>query len=208
MRGSKRAPRMPGCRPSESPKRIPQGGFRDFALPIRVPFLNLQSFITDVADFPRKGIVFKDITPLLQDPLALREAVRGLADPFRSLQADLVAGVESRGFIFGPLVAKELEVGFIPVRKAGKLPRATFREEFELEYGRDAVEIHRDALKPGQRVVLVDDVLATGGTAAAARNLLRKAGGEVLGIAFLMELTFLEGRKTLPDLEIHCLIQY
>ena len=168
----------------------------------------MKEFIRDVPDFPKPGILFKDITPLLGNPAALEDAIGRLAEPFHSQRIDWVAGVESRGFIFGALVAARLGVGFLPVRKPGKLPRETFREEFQLEYGSNAVEIHRDALGPGRRILVVDDVLATGGTAAATGKLIQRAGGEVISMAFLLELAFLEGRKRLAGFEIHCLLQY
>ena len=170
--------------------------------------MKLEDYIRDVPDFPKPGIVFKDITPLLQAPAALSEAIRLLVDPFRSERIDFIAGVEARGFIFGALAADRLGVGFVPVRKPGKLPGATLREEYELEYGTDAVEIHRDAAQPGQRVLLVDDLLATGGTVAAALRLLRQSEAEVIGIAFVIELAFLDGRRLLSDARVHSLIRY
>lgn len=170
--------------------------------------MDLKEFIRDVPDFPKPGIVFKDITPLLGNSAALEESIERLTEPFRSQRIDSVAGVESRGFIFGALAAARLGVGFLPVRKPGKLPRETFREEFQLEYGSAAVEIHRDALGPGRRILVVDDVLATGGTAAATGKLIQRAGGEVISMTFLIELAFLEGRKRLAGFEIHTLLQY
>lgn len=170
--------------------------------------MDLKKFIRDVPDFPKPGILFKDITPLLENPAALEDAVGRLTEPFLSRKIDSVAGVESRGFIFGALVAARLGVGFLPVRKPGKLPRETFREEFQLEYGASAVEIHRDALGSGPRILVVDDVLATGGTAAATGKLVQRAGGEVISMTFLIELAFLEGRKHLPGFDIHSLLQY
>ena len=170
--------------------------------------MDLKEFIRDVPDFPKPGILFKDITPLLGNPAALEESIGRLTEPYRALRIDWVAGVESRGFIFGALAAARLGVGFLPVRKPGKLPRETFREEFQLEYGSNAVEIHRDALGSGRRILVVDDVLATGGTAAATAKLIQRAGGEVVSMAFLIELAFLEGRKRLAGFEIHSLLQY
>jgi adenine phosphoribosyltransferase len=170
--------------------------------------MKLEDYIRDVPDFPKPGIVFKDITPLLQAPAARNEAVRLLVDPFRSDRIDFIAGVESRGFIFGALAADRLGVGFVPIRKPGKLPGETLREEYELEYGTDAVEIHRDAAQPGQRVLLIDDLLATGGTAAAAVRLLRRSEAELVGVAFVIELAFLDGRSRMNGARIHSLIRY
>jgi adenine phosphoribosyltransferase len=170
--------------------------------------MELADYIRDIPDFPRAGIVFKDITPLLLDPGALRKAADAMARAWTGVGVRRVAGLEARGFVFGPLVAERLEVGFIPVRKPGKLPAETVGEEYKLEYGSDRLEMHRDAVEPGERVLVVDDLLATGGTAAAAVNLIRKAGGEVAGVSFLVELGFLEGRKRLEGVEVHSLIRY
>lgn len=167
-----------------------------------------KSLIRDVADFPQKGIIFKDITPLLQDAGGLAAVVQGLADPFRDRGIEAVIGIESRGFILGAPVALALNCGFVPVRKPGKLPAATVKKEYALEYGTDAVEIHRDALRPGQRVLLVDDVLATGGTMQATASLIEGLGAEIEALVFLLELGFLEGRKKLSDKKIHSLIEY
>ena len=167
----------------------------------------LEQLLRDVPDFPKPGIVFKDITPLLADPAALKEAVRLLADPYRDAGIDIVVGVESRGFIFGPAVAIELGAGFVPTRKPGKLPAETISASYELEYGTDTLEIHADAIQPGQKVVLIDDLIATGGTIAAVRELIEKLGGEILGASFLVELCFLNGRDKLPGIEIHSLIE-
>ncbi len=169
---------------------------------------HLKEKIRHVPDFPKPGINFCDITTLLKDPAGLSEAVRGLADPFRDQRIDLVVGIESRGFILGAPVAGRLGAGFVPARKPGKLPAATLRQSYELEYGTDALEIHEDAIEPGQRVLIVDDLLATGGTAAAVRDLVRKTGGEVAAIAFLVELTFLDGRKRLGDTPLVVGLQY
>jgi len=169
---------------------------------------NLAEFIRDVPDFPKPGIVFKDITPLLQDAGAFRQAVAQLAEPFRGAGVDLVVAAEARGFIFGGAVACALGAGFVPVRKPGKLPADTTAEEYELEYGTDALEIHTDAVQPGQRVLLLDDLLATGGTMAATAKLVEGLGGEVAGIAFLIELNFLAGREKLKGYDLVTLIQY
>lgn len=168
--------------------------------------MNLTEFIRDVPDFPKKGIIFKDITPLIGDAAALQEACTRLAEPFRGRGIEKVVGIESRGFIFGAPVAERLSAGFVPLRKPGKLPYKTIRETYQLEYGSDSVEIHEDAIRPGQKVLLVDDLLATGGTMAAACRLVEKLGGDVVGIAFVIELNFLRGREKLPNKPIHVLI--
>ena len=169
---------------------------------------NLAQFIRDVPGFPKPGVVFKDITPLVADPGALRRAVAQLADPFRDARVDLVVAAEARGFIFGAAVACELGAGFVPVRKPGKLPAETTAEDYELEYGTDTLEIHTDAIQPGDRVLLLDDLLATGGTMAAMAALVEKLGGEVVGIAFLIELAFLGGREKLKGRNLVTLITY
>lgn len=166
------------------------------------------SLVRDIPDFPQSGILFKDITPVLGSPEAFREVINRLAEHAAFLQPDLIAGIESRGFLFGAPVALALGVGFVPIRKAGKLPSATEREEYALEYGTAIVEIHRDAVLPGRRVLIVDDLLATGGTAAAAARLVEKLGGTVAGLSFLIELGFLPGRRALNGHEIHSLLTY
>lgn len=169
----------------------------------------LKALIRDVPDFPKPGILFKDITPLLRSPEALDDACRQLAEPFRDKSISSVAAIESRGFIFGSLVARHLGAGFIPIRKPGKLPWTKRRHEYVLEYGTDALEIHDDALTPDDRVVVIDDVLATGGTAAAAANLVRGFDANLVGIATLIELEFLDGRAKLgSDVEVHSLLRY
>ena len=166
----------------------------------------LLSKIRDVPDFPKPGILFKDITPLLQDPEALRIACDLLVQPFRERDVSVVVGIESRGFLFGPSVAVALGIGFAPARKRGKLPWDTVGETYDLEYGTDQVELHRDAVRPGDRVLIVDDLIATGGTAGATANLVRRMGGEVAGLSFLLELTFLDGRKKLERFECHSVL--
>jgi adenine phosphoribosyltransferase len=163
--------------------------------------------VRDVSDFPEPGILFKDITPVLADRAAFTNLIDDLAGPFVG-RVDKVAGIEARGFILATPVAEELRTGFIPIRKPGKLPWDVVREDYELEYGRDALEIHQDAVTPGDRVLLVDDVLATGGTAAAAVRLLRRIGAEVVGLAIFIELGFLNGRSALEDVELHALVNY
>jgi adenine phosphoribosyltransferase len=167
----------------------------------------LDRLIRDVPNFPKQGIVFKDITPLLADGAALRRAVESLAKPFQG-KAEVVLGIESRGFILGACVALELGVGLALVRKPGKLPAATHAVEYALEYGTDSLEIHRDAIGHGARVLLVDDLLATGGTAAAAIQLVRRLGGELVAASFLIELAFLQGRSRLDGVPIHAVLRY
>ena len=149
---------------------------------------HLKAKIRQVPDFPKPGILYYDITTLLRDPVGLREVLDGLTEPFRDQQIDLVVGIESRGFILGAAVADRLRAGFVPARKPGKLPAGTIQQSYDLEYGSDALEIHQDAIEQGQRVLIVDDLLATGGTARAALDLVRKTGGEIAGMAFLVEL--------------------
>ncbi len=168
--------------------------------------MDLTSFIRDVPDFPKKGIVFKDITPLLADHGALSETVAQLAARFSGESIDLVASVEARGFLFGPAVALAFGAGFVPVRKPGKLPCETRELTYELEYGTDTVQMHADAIKPGQKVLLVDDLIATGGTIEATARLVEEMGGEVVGMAFLMELAFLKPRERLSGRRIESLI--
>ena len=168
----------------------------------------LKALIRDVPDFPKPGVLFKDITPLLRSPQALDEACAMLAEPFRGQNISHVAAIESRGFIFGSLVARHLGAGFIPIRKPGKLPWTKRRHEYVLEYGTDALEIHDDALTPEDRVVVIDDVLATGGTAAAAADLVRGFDANLVGIATLIELEFLDGRARLGPVAVHSLLRY
>ncbi|HKO59501.1 MAG TPA: adenine phosphoribosyltransferase [Thermoanaerobaculia bacterium] len=168
----------------------------------------LKEWIRDVPDFPKPGIVFKDITPLLRDAAALERTMEWLAAPFQGKGVTSVAGIESRGFIFGSCVARLLGAGFVPIRKPGKLPWTRRRNEYVLEYGTDALEIHDDALAPGDRVVIIDDVLATGGTACAAADLVRGFDAELVGIGVLIELEFLEPRRKLEGVTVHSLIKY
>ena len=170
--------------------------------------IDLRSHIRSVPNFPKPGIVFRDITTLLKDPAALRSAVDQLEAFYRDRRVAAVVGIESRGFVLGAALAYRLGAGFVPVRKPGKLPAETIRESYSLEYGTDAVEIHRDALQPGQRVLLHDDLLATGGTMSATCSLVRRLGAEIVGLSFLVELDFLRGREKLPDHEIFSLVHY
>lgn len=169
---------------------------------------DLAGLIRTVKDFPKPGIGFKDITTLLKDPAGLALAVELLAQPFRGKGVELVCGAESRGFIFGTAVAQALSAGFVPIRKPGKLPAATKRMEYELEYGSDALEIHEDGIASGQRVLLVDDLLATGGTMKACCDLVRALGGSIVGVAVLIELTFLRGRDKLADQDVLSVIEF
>ncbi|MEO7428069.1 MAG: adenine phosphoribosyltransferase [Acidimicrobiales bacterium] len=168
----------------------------------------LRAGIRDIPDFPTPGVVFKDITPMLTDPAAFAGMVEALAAPLAGRGITKLLAVEARGFIPGAAMAPVLGAGFVPVRKAGKLPWEVERAEYVLEYGTDLLEVHRDAIDRGERVAIVDDVLATGGTAAAAVRLARALGGEVVACSFLIELTFLRGRAQLPDLEVNTLITY
>jgi adenine phosphoribosyltransferase len=168
----------------------------------------LRAKIRDINDFPTEGILFKDITTLLKDGPAWRFAVDSLASRYQAERVDVVVGVESRGFIFGGAVAHQLEAGFVPVRKIGKLPGKTIEVEYELEYGRDALAMHEDAIAPGQRVLAVDDLLATGGTMRATLRLIEQLGGRVVGVAFMIELAFLQGREKLKNYPVHSLIVY
>ena len=168
----------------------------------------LKGYIRDVPDFPKPGIVFKDITPLLRNAGAFARTIEALAKPYRGEGITAVASIESRGFIFGSGVAQLLGAGLIPIRKPGKLPWTTRRHEYILEYGSDALEIHDDAVTAGDRVIIVDDVLATGGTAAAASVLVRGLGAELAGIAIVIELEFLNGRSKLDGVPVHSLMRY
>ena len=168
----------------------------------------LKKLIREVPDFPKPGILFYDITTMLKDPFGLQLALDSFADQYQSNPPDIVAGIEARGFIFAPTVAARLGVGFVPIRKPGKLPAETEQFSYELEYGQDTLEVHRDAVEPGQRVLIVDDLLATGGTAEATCKLIEKLGGVVHGAAFAVELTFLPGRKKLAGYDVFSLLSY
>ncbi|MBI5955925.1 MAG: adenine phosphoribosyltransferase [Chloroflexi bacterium] len=170
--------------------------------------MRLQDTIREVPDFPKKGILFYDITTLAKNPQAFHQAIDQLAEHYRDHQVDVVVSVEARGFIFGAALAYKLGAGFVPVRKPGKLPAEKVRVEYALEYGTDAMEIHKDAIAPGQRVLVFDDVLATGGTIAAAIDLVKRLGGAVIGTAFLIDLTFLNGKQKIGNYEVFSLIQY
>jgi adenine phosphoribosyltransferase len=169
---------------------------------------HLKSKIRHVPDFPKAGILFYDVTTLLQDPQGLQAAVAAMSEPFQDQGIDIVVGVESRGFIFGTAVAVQIGAGFSPVRKPGKLPSRTMKTSYALEYGTDALEIHHDAVQNGQRVLIVDDLLATGGTARATCDLVKQLGGEVHALAFLIELVALQGRAKLEGERLHTVLQY
>jgi adenine phosphoribosyltransferase len=173
-----------------------------------IEITKLRDLIRDIPDFPKRGIVFKDITPLLMHPAGLSLAVEYLTQPFRKGPVDIVVGAESRGFIFGTAVARNLSAGFVPIRKPKRLPARTRSEEYELEYGTDRLEIHEDAIQPGNQVLMVDDLLATGGTMAACCRLVESLGGEIIGAAFLIELVYLNGRKHLGKYPIHSILKY
>lgn len=170
--------------------------------------MDLKALIRDIPDFPKPGIVFRDITTLLRDPEGLRYTIDAMAERCSHLNVDLIVGMESRGFIFGTPLAYKLNVGFIPVRKPGKLPAAVHSVEYDLEYGTDRLEIHQDAATPPARVLIVDDVIATGGTAAATAQLIQHTGCELAGFGFIIELTGLNGRTKLPDAPIISLLEY
>ncbi len=169
---------------------------------------DLKAFIREVPEFPKPGILFYDITTLLQNPLALRMTVDRFVWLFAQKRIDKVIGIESRGFMFAPIVAYNLNAGFVPVRKPGKLPYQKVRQSYDLEYGTDSIEMHNDAVQPGEHVLIVDDLVATGGTAFAAARLVESLGGVVAGFGFIVELTFLPGREKLKGYEVESLIRY
>ena len=170
--------------------------------------MDLKNHIRHVPDFPRAGILFYDITTLLRDAVGFKTTVGLLSTPYEGQGIDSVVGIESRGFILGAAVAQQIGAGFIPIRKPGKLPAKSIRETYDLEYGKDALEIHEDAIGKGQRILIVDDVLATGGTAAAAVQLVRKLGGELHGLAFLIELLFLKGKQKIEMENVYSVLKY
>jgi adenine phosphoribosyltransferase len=168
----------------------------------------LKTHIRNVPDFPKPGILFYDVTTLLKDPQGFKLAIDSLSEPYRDKGISLVVGIESRGFILGAAVADRIGAGFVPVRKLGKLPAETIRASYALEYGTDSLEMHRDAIEPGQQVLVVDDLLATGGTARATVDLVRQLGGDVVGVAFLIELADLDGRAKLAGEHVRAVLQY
>jgi adenine phosphoribosyltransferase len=168
----------------------------------------LKKRIRNIPDFPKKGIVFRDISTLLKDGQAFRKAIDTLYERYQNREIDLVVGTEARGFLLAAPLAYRLGVGVVPVRKPGKLPAETLRLEYQLEYGSDALEIHQDAIEPGQKVLVVDDLLATGGTIEATCRMVEKLGGQIVAVAFLIELDFLEGRKRLGEKEVYSLVHY
>ena len=169
----------------------------------------IRSHIRNIPDFPEKGIQFKDITPILLDAKAYELTLSALLEPYKTLSVDKIVGLESRGFLFGPSLAKDLQAGFVPARKKGKLPYTTTQKEYGLEYGQDVLEMHIDAIKAGEKVIIHDDLLATGGTAKAATELVLELGGQVIGYSFIIELSFLSGKdQLLEGIPIHYIIQY
>jgi len=170
--------------------------------------INLSNYIREIPDFPKEGIQYKDITPLLQSPEAIKESVRQFLALLGDEKIDKVVAIESRGFLFGLLLAEKLNAGFVPIRKPGKLPSDTYSEVYELEYGKDTLEIHCDAIQKGERILMHDDVLATGGTARTACNLVRRMGGEIVQCNFLIELEFLNGRNKLNSYPVESLLKY
>ncbi len=170
--------------------------------------MELKNYIRSIPDFPKKGIIFRDITTLLKEPFAFEKACELLTEPFLGRGVTKVIGIESRGFIFSSVVAVNLSAGFVPVRKPGKLPWKTIKKTYSLEYGEDSLEIHTDSVQKGDKVILIDDLIATGGTAKSAIELVEELGGEVVGAGFLIELSFLKGREKLKNYEVHTIIQY
>jgi len=169
--------------------------------------MNLSDYIREIPDFPKEGILFKDITPLLQDTAAFQLAIDRMAEYYQELEFDYIAGIEARGFLLGPTLAYKLDKGFIPIRKPGKLPAEKISASYELEYGTNTLEMHKDAFKPGDKVLLVDDLLATGGTAQAAVELIEGLGGKVVGIGFLIELAALNGRSDLEGYDVYSILE-
>jgi adenine phosphoribosyltransferase len=169
---------------------------------------NLKAEIREIPDWPKKGILFYDVTTLLKQGKCFRQTIDALVEPYKNKQVDLVLGMEARGFIFAPTVAYALNAGFVPVRKPGKLPAEKLQVSYELEYGTDSLEIHQDAIKPGQRVLIVDDLIATGGTARAVAEMVETMEATVVGLAFLVELTFMNGRNQLGKYDIHSILKY
>lgn len=170
--------------------------------------MDLKKYIEDIPNFPEPGVLFRDVTPLLADQAAYKESIRLLADFAREKNVDIVAGPEARGFLFGCPVAIELNCGFVPVRKPGKLPREVLTQSYELEYGKNEIQMHSDSIRPGQNVLIVDDLLATGGTVDAAVSLIEQMGGNVVGIAFLIELVDLKGRDLLEGYDVYSVLKY
>jgi adenine phosphoribosyltransferase len=170
--------------------------------------VNLKAAIREIPDWPKKGILFYDVTTLLKQPRCFGDTIDALIEPYKGRQVDLVLGMEARGFIFAPTVAYALKAGFVPVRKPGKLPAAKYRAEYQLEYGTDSLEIHQDAIQSGQSVLIVDDLIATGGTALAVAEMAEKMGAKVIGLAFVVELSFLNGKDKLQKYDVHSILKY
>lgn len=170
--------------------------------------MDLKSKIREIKDFPKSGICFKDITTLLKDGKSFKYAIKQMAEELKNKKIDIIAGPEARGFLIGAPLAYELGVGFVPARKRGKLPAEVIKAEYKLEYGSDILEMHKDAIKPGEKVLIVDDLLATGGTIVSTIKLVEELGGQVIGLSFLIELGFLNGREALRDYEVYSIIKY
>ncbi len=170
--------------------------------------MHLKAAIREIPDWPKKGILFYDVTTLLKQGDCFEQTINALIEPYKDKKVDLVLGIEARGFIFAPSVAYALNAGFVPVRKPGKLPAATLKASYELEYGTDTLEIHKDAIEPGQRVLIVDDLIATGGTAKATAGMVETMGAVLVGLAFVVELTFLNGRDKLTNYYVHSILKY
>jgi len=168
--------------------------------------MNIKEFIREIPDFPKEGILFKDITPILQNPKTYKYVINKMVDYYSNYDIDYVAAIEARGFLFGPQIAMKLDRGFIPIRKPGKLPAEVISAEYDLEYGTNTIEIHKDAIKPGDKVLLIDDLLATGGTTKAAIELIEKLNGKIISVGFLLELTALKGRNELEGYDVYSLI--
>ena len=168
----------------------------------------LKAAIREIPDWPKKGILFYDVTTLLKNSQCFQEVVNALTAPYENKQVDLVVGIEARGFILAPTVAYGLKAGFVPVRKPGKLPAATHKVSYDLEYGADSLEIHKDAIEPGQRILIVDDLIATGGTAKAVADIVERMGGQIVGLSFMIELTALKGRQRLTNYKVTSILKY
>jgi adenine phosphoribosyltransferase len=174
----------------------------------KTAFARVRAAIRDIPDFPKPGILFKDITPILSDPRIFSEVIGGLSARYQPMRIDKIAAMESRGFVFGAPLAERIGAGFVPLRKFGKLPFSTVSETFDLEYGTETLEVHTDAIQPGERVLIIDDLLATGGTAEASARLVKRIGGDVVEMAFVVELAFLDGRRRLAGIPVYSMVVF